>query len=147
MSTHSLRSHCPINFALEAFGDKWSLLILRDIIFRGKMTYGEFLNSEEGFSTNILASRLSHFVEQNILTHVIDANDSRKGAYHLTEKGLDLIPIMFEMMVWSLKYDQFSEARRIPQLMKLIAKNNRKFSETVKSRLRKGSPLFPDYLR
>ena len=58
MKKKPLRSHCPINFGLEAFGDKWSLLILRDIVFRGKKTYGEFLKSEEGIATNILAARL-----------------------------------------------------------------------------------------
>ncbi|RYZ98851.1 MAG: transcriptional regulator, partial [Moraxellaceae bacterium] len=59
---NELRSHCPINYGLEAFGDRWVLLILRDIIFRGKRTYGEFLKSEEGFSTNILATRLEHLI-------------------------------------------------------------------------------------
>ncbi len=60
--TGKLRSHCPINYGLEAFGDRWALLILRDIVFRGKRTYGEFLRSEEGFATNILASRLVHLI-------------------------------------------------------------------------------------
>lgn len=146
MKTEKLRSHCPINFGLESFGDKWSLLIVRDIVFRGKHTYGEFLKSEEGFSTNILASRLEHFESEGILKREEDPSDGRKGAFVLTEKGLDLIPILFEMMLWSSKYDSRSEARKIPRLMSLISKDNREISETAKARLRKGKPLFPEFL-
>lgn len=64
-SKNNLRSHCPVNY--EAFGDRWALLILRDIIFRGKNKYGEFIKSEEGFSTNILASRLDHLIKEGTL--------------------------------------------------------------------------------
>ena len=123
-----LRSHCPVNYALEAFGDRWALLILRDIIFRGKRTYGEFLKSEEGFATNILASRLGHLTAVGILQLDEDENDARKGFYTLTEKGLDLIPLIFEMTLWSAKYDDDSEAKRISQLIELIQKDNRKIS-------------------
>jgi DNA-binding HxlR family transcriptional regulator len=146
MKNKKLRSHCPINFCLEAFGDKWTLLILRDIVFRGKMTYGEFLKSEEGFATNILATRLEHLENEEILNKVIDPTDARKRQFQLTEKGLDLIPILFEMMIWSEKYDSKSEARRIPRLMGLIKNDNHKISEKAKERLRKGQPLFPEYL-
>src|SRR6266516_2955941 len=65
--THQRRSDCPINFALELFGDPWSLLIIRDIVYFGKKTYGEFLASEEGMATNILASRLAHLEHQGLL--------------------------------------------------------------------------------
>lgn len=146
MSKKALRSHCPVNFGLEAFGDKWSLLIIRDILFRGKQTYGEFLKSEEGFSTNILATRLEHLEDEGILKRKNSPEDARKDIFILTEKGLDLVPIVFEMMLWSLKYDSKSEAQRIPRLMKLILDDNRKISETTKARLRKGQPLFPEYL-
>lgn len=146
MKDKKLRSHCPINFGLESFGDKWSLLILRDIVFRGKHTYGEFLKSEEGFSTNILASRLQHFENEGILKRQDDPSDGRKGAFILTEKGLDLIPLLFEMILWSSKYDPKSEAHRVPRLIKLITQDNRQISETAKARLRKGQPLFPEFL-
>ncbi len=103
--THHRRSDCPINFALEVFGDPWSLLLIRDIVYFGKKTYGEFLASEEGMATNILASRLAHLEQQGILTKRLSASDKRKEEYILTEKGLDLIPVLVEMANWSAQYD------------------------------------------
>lgn len=141
-----LRSHCPVNYGLESFGDRWALLILRDIIFRGKRTYAEFLKSEEGFSTNILASRLEHLVAQGILRREEDKVDGRKGVYSLTEKGLDLIPVIFEMMLWSAKYDSHSEAKRIHRLIDLIRKDNRKISQEVMEKVRRGEAIVAEYL-
>lgn len=146
MSEKKLRSHCPINFGLEVFGDKWSLLILRDILFRGKRTYGEFLKSEEGFATNILAARLIQLEDEGILKKLSDPSDARKSIYLLTEKGLDLIPMLFEMMRWSAKYDSKSQARKITKLMALIDKDNRKISLKMIDRVREGLALFPEYL-
>lgn len=146
MSKKKLRSHCPINYFLEAFGDKWTLLILRDIIFRGKLTYNEFLKSEEGFATNILGSRLELLVDEGILKKVTDPEDARRSNYQLTEKGIDIVPILFEMLIWSEKYDSKSETRRAPRLMKLIKADSQKVSEKAKEHLRKGEPLFPEYL-
>jgi DNA-binding HxlR family transcriptional regulator len=141
-----LRSHCPVNYALEAFGDRWALLILRDIIFRGKRTYGEFLKSEEGFATNILASRLGHLTAVGILQLDEDENDARKGFYTLTEKGLDLIPLIFEMTLWSAKYDDDSEAKRISQLIELIQKDNRKISQATIEQVKRGEAIVQAYL-
>ena len=143
---NTLRSHCPVNFGLEAIGDRWALLIFRDIVFRGKRTYGEFLKSEEGFATNILASRLEHFLEEGILRREPDPSDKRKDIYSLTEKGLDLIPIVFEMVLWSAKYDPRSEARRIPRLVELIRKDNRRISAKVREKVRRGEGIVKDYL-
>lgn len=103
--THQRRSDCPINFALEMFGDPWSLLIIRDIVYFGKKTYGEFLASEEGMATNILASRLAHLEQQGILVKKLSEQDKRKEEYALTEKGLDLIPVLVEMANWSAEHD------------------------------------------
>src|SRR3546814_16674944 len=89
--TTLFRSHCPVNYGVEIFGDRWSLLIIRDIVFSGKKTYGEFLKSEEGIATNILASRLAFLEEQGILSKTPSPTDRRKDFYTLTEKGLDLI--------------------------------------------------------
>jgi DNA-binding HxlR family transcriptional regulator len=99
------RSACPINFALETFGDPWSLLIIRDMIYFGKRTYGEFLDSEEGIATNILANRLVHLEQQGILEKKRLETERRKEIYVLTEKGLDLIPILVEMANWSATHD------------------------------------------
>ncbi|HMV77624.1 MAG TPA: helix-turn-helix domain-containing protein [Leptospiraceae bacterium] len=141
-----LRSHCPVNFGLEAFGDRWALLILRDIIFRGKRTYGEFLKSEEGFATNILGSRLDHLTEEGILQRDKDESDGRKDIFSLTEKGLDLIPLIFEMVLWSSKYDSESEAKRILPLVELIKKDNRKISSKVREKVKRGEGIVRDYL-
>lgn len=141
-----LRSHCPVNYGLESFGDRWALLILRDIVFRGKRTYGEFLKSEEGFATNILASRLEHLIDAGILQYDGDETDGRKGIYSLTEKGLDLIPLLFEMVLWSAKYDSKSEAQRIVRLVELIKKDNRKISQKVMEQVKRGEAIVPEYV-
>jgi DNA-binding HxlR family transcriptional regulator len=143
---NKLRSHCPVNYGLEAFGDRWALLIIRDIIFRGKRTYGEFLKSEEGFATNILASRLSQLIEAGILQRDGHETDGRKDIYSLTEKGLDLIPVLFEMILWSAKYDDQSEAKRIIRLVELIRKNNRKISRKVMEQVKRGEAVVAEYL-
>lgn len=141
-----LRSHCPVNYGLEAFGDRWALLVLRDIVFRGKHTYGEFLRSEEGFSTNILASRLDHLVAEGILQLEGDEADGRKGIYSLTQKGLDLIPVLFEMVLWSAKYDPQSQASRISRLVELIRKDNRKISQKSIEQVARGEGIVGQYL-
>lgn len=104
------RSDCPINFALEVFGDPWSLLIIRDIVYFGKKTYGEFLASEEGMATNILANRLAQLEQQGVLVKKLSEKDKRKEEYILTEKGLDLIPVLVEMANWSAEYDPHTGA-------------------------------------
>ena len=142
----TLRSHCPVNYGLEAFGDRWALLILRDIIFRGKRTYGEFLRSEEGFATNILASRIEHLIENGILLREEHTTDGRKDVYSLTEKGMDLIPLIFEMVLWSFKYDDKSEAKRIVRLVELIKKDNRKISQKVMEKVKQGEAIVREYV-
>ncbi|MFA5834100.1 MAG: helix-turn-helix domain-containing protein [Bacteroidota bacterium] len=143
---NKLRSHCPVNYGLEAFGDRWALLILRDIVFRGKRTYRDFLKSEEGFATNILASRLDHLIQVGILQLEGDETDGRKGIYSLTKKGLDLIPLLFEMVLWSEKYDSQSEAKRIIRLVELIRKDNRKISQKVMEQVKRGEAIVAEYL-
>ena len=83
----------------------WSLLIVRDIVYFGKKTYGEFLESEEGIATNILATRLAQMEQKGILVKRPHATDKRKEIYELTEKGLDLIPILLEMANWGARHD------------------------------------------
>lgn len=100
---HVFRSSCPINFALEIFGDKWSLLIVRDIVFAGKNTYNEFLESEEKIATNILSSRLKMLEEMGIIEKHYDPTRKTKTkvVYKLTKRGSDLIPVLVEIMLWS----------------------------------------------
>lgn len=101
--TGELRSNCPVNFGLETFGDKWSLLIVRDIVFWGKRTFGEFLRSDERIATNILSSRLAQLEREGIVEKHRDPNDKRRDNYVLTEKGMELIPLLVEIVAWSGK--------------------------------------------
>ena len=104
MSNESFRSGCPINLGLEVFGDKWSLLIIRDIIFAGKRHYREFLASDEGISSNILADRLARLVDAGILTRADDPAHKLKAIYSLTQRGIDLLPILAHISRWSRTY-------------------------------------------
>lgn len=96
---------CPITFALDIFGDKWSLIILRDILFKKKQYYGEFLNSAEKISTNILASRLLKLESEGLISKTQDPNNLSKFIYRLTDKGKDLLPLILDMIEWSVKYN------------------------------------------
>jgi len=100
----------------------------------------EFLKSEEGFAANILASRLSHLVEAGILRRE-DSPDRRRDLYALTEKGLDLIPLLFEIVLWSAKHDGQSEARRIPRLMGLIRRDDRGISRETMEKVKRGEAI------
>lgn len=100
------RSDCPISCSLDVFGDKWSLLIIRDIMLRGKLSYSEFLESEEKIATNILSNRLNVLVEENILVKQVSPANKSKFIYRLTEKGIDLLPIVIEIMDWGAKYNE-----------------------------------------
>jgi DNA-binding HxlR family transcriptional regulator len=104
------KSHCPINYGLENFGDPWSLLIVRDIVYFGKKTYGEFLASEERIATNMLANRLTNLEERGIIKKCDCDYDKRKDIYELTEKGLDLIPILTEIALWGAQHDDETQA-------------------------------------
>ncbi|RZK32579.1 MAG: transcriptional regulator [Hymenobacter sp.] len=98
------RSTCPISTSLDVLGDKWTLLILRDMVFAGKSTYGQFLQSAEKMATNILADRLAVLEAQGILTKAVAADKKSKFTYRLTEKGLDTIPLLIELVLWGAKH-------------------------------------------
>lgn len=100
------RSDCPISFALDIFGDKWSLLIIRDLMFRGKKTYGEFLHSGEKIATNILADRLSLLECAGLIIGKNDPENKTRFLYTLTDKGIDLVPVLLEIVSWSARYDK-----------------------------------------
>jgi DNA-binding HxlR family transcriptional regulator len=98
------RSTCPVSTSLDVLGDKWTLLILRDMVFAGKSTYGQFLLSAEKMATNILADRLAVLESQGLLTKAVAADKKSKFTYRLTEKGVDTIPIIVELVLWGTKY-------------------------------------------
>ena len=101
----SLRSHCPINFGLEIFGDKWTLLVLRDLLLKGKRTFKEFQESEEGISSNILADRLDRLSRAGLITSERAVGDSRQIHYRPTPAGKALLPVLIEMAYWGARYD------------------------------------------
>ena len=114
------RSDCPISCSLDVFGDRWSLLIIRDIMLRGKLSYSEFLESEEKIATNILANRLSVLEAEGILSRKVSPANKSKFIYSLTKKGIDLLPIIIEIMDWGAKYNVNCPRR---ELGKKIKKN------------------------
>ncbi len=103
------RSGCPINLTLEVLGDKWSLLILRDMMFGRKRHFRELMRSQEGISSNILADRLKRLVEQGLLTKADDPSHKQKAIYSLTEQGIELLPVLAQMAMWGHKYLPVSE--------------------------------------
>ena len=109
------RSDCPISCTLDVIGDKWSLLIIRDVMLRGKMSYSEFLDSEEGIATNILVSRLARLEEEEILSREVAPGNKSKFIYHLTQKGADLMPVIIELMDWGAKYNKNCPRKELGQ--------------------------------
>ncbi|MDO5979994.1 winged helix-turn-helix transcriptional regulator [Flavivirga spongiicola] len=100
------RSECPISSSLDLFGDKWSLLIIRDLVFSGLHFYNEFLESGEGIATNILSDRLKKLEENGFITSEKYEHQKTKKLYQLTEKGIGLIPILIEMIAWGFQNDE-----------------------------------------
>jgi len=98
------RSDCPVSNSLDIWGDKWSLLIIRDLMDSKECTYGDFLKSPEGIATNILAARLQNLEENKIIEKLDHPESKAKVLYRLTRKGIDLLPIMIEINVWAEKY-------------------------------------------
>jgi len=105
MANKKRKSDCPINYALEIFGDKWTFLIVRDLMFKGKHYYKEFLEAEEGIATNILADKLSGLEDAEIISKTVDPEHKSKQIYKLTKKGIDLVPVLVEIILWSAKHD------------------------------------------
>ena len=100
----SQRSPCPIACSLDLIGDRWTLLIIRDMMFFGKQRFDEFLNSPEGISTNILASRLKYLEEIELVNKQPYSNHARRMSYQLTKKGKSLRPVLKTMIAWGLKH-------------------------------------------
>lgn len=126
------RTHCPINYALESFGDKWTLLIIRDLMFKSKQSFGEFASSAEKISTNILADRLKRLESLGIVSKKINEQNRSKSVYSLTEKGRDLLPIMLEITRWSGKHDSESNAPR--PFLEALEKDTPAVAQSVKAR-------------
>lgn len=130
------RSDCPISSALDIFGDKWTLLVIRDLLFRGKSRYGEFLASHEGIATNILADRLVLLQRAGLIKR------SKDAAYRLTSSGIDLLPMLAETILWSAAHvpGVFAPTAFIQNLRK----DKTGTIASIRKDLRKKKYLFPD---
>jgi DNA-binding HxlR family transcriptional regulator len=124
------RSDCPINFALQIFGDAWSLLIVRDLMFTGRRTYSEFLGAEEGVATNILATRLKQLSKDGLIRR---RGTGRGAKFALTKKGLDLLPAMLALMAWSGTYDRRTACPK--DFLNRIRNNPDDVTEEIRERL------------
>ena len=124
------RSGCPLNASVEMLGDRWSLLIIRDMMLRGARTYKEFLECYEGIATNILADRLRKLVAHGIITTEPDPSDGRKLLYLLTPKGIDLAPVLTEMVLWAAAHEDTGNQPLIRQ----IRADKQKFLAGVRQR-------------
>ena len=117
-----MRSDCPISYALDFFGDKWSLLVIRDIVFDQKRFFKDFKNSKEKIATNILSDRLKKLEANGVIQSEVYPQNKSQKIYTLTEKGKALIPVLLEMMVWSFEHN--NELNVAPTFVEKI-KNNR----------------------
>jgi len=127
------RSDCPVSCSLDIWGDKWSLLIIRDLMDAKACTYGDFLKSPEGIATNILATRLQN-LEENGLIEKSDHPASRaKVLYRLTRKGIDLLPMMVEINLWAEKYFSLPAGRKA--MLKEVKKDKAGFIKAMTKEL------------
>ena len=124
------RSECPLNASVEMLGDRWSLLIIRDMMLRGWQTFKEFLEGYEGIATNILADRLRKLVAYGILTTEPDPSDGRRLIYSLTAKGIDLAPVLTEMVLWAAAHENTGNQALVRQMRK----DKEKFMAEVRER-------------
>lgn len=115
------RSECPLAYSLDLFGDKWTLLVIRDMIFFGKCSYSEFLNSYEKIASNILTHRLAALQANGFITKQTAPSKKSKFLYTLTDKGIALIPVLTEIILWGDQYGPF----RMPQLLNEMLKKNK----------------------
>jgi DNA-binding HxlR family transcriptional regulator len=137
MTDRKKRSDCPISSSLDIWGDKWSLLIVRDLMFSKQCTYGDFLKSPEKIATNILASRLQTLEENELITKSEHPDSKAKVLYKLTQKGIDLLPLMIEINLWAEKYYTIPAERKA--MLKEVKKDKEAFIKTMSRELKKSS--------
>ena len=134
MKTLTKRSECPLSSSLDIFGDKWSLLIIRDMMFFNKSTYGEFLKSAEGIATNILAARLQNLEENKLIEKLEHPDSKAKVLYKITQKAIDLLPIIVEIHLWAEKY--FDIPADIKAMIKETKKDKQEFIKAMTKQLK-----------
>ena len=136
------RSGCPVSISLERLGDRWSLLIIRDLMVRGFRTFTDFQESGEGIATNILADRLHRLEVAGIVSAEVDTTDGRRVNYRLTEKGIDLAPVLLELLIWGARHEETGASCA---LIAKLAKNRQPILAEVRRRWQKrdSTPLLP----
>lgn len=138
------RSGCPVSVSLDILGDRWSLLIVRDLMVRGYRTFKEFQQSGEGIATNILADRLQKLEAAKIITAEPEETDGRRINYRLTEKGIDLAPVLLELLLWGARHEQTGAPCAV---MVEMAKNREAILAETRRRWqeRDPTPLLPPF--
>ncbi len=138
------RSDCPVNISLEILGDRWSLLIIRDLMVRGYRTFHEFQRSGEGIATNILANRLRKLEAEGIIDTEAEKTDRRLVYYRLTRKGIDLAPVLLELLIWGAKHEKTAAPCG---LIEDMAKHRKEVVAEVRRRWREhdSTPLLPKF--
>lgn len=127
------RSGCPISIALDLLGDAWSLLIVRDLMFKDRRTYNDFLTGGEGIASNVLADRLRKLEEANIIDKRRDPEDARRFLYRLSPKGVDLAPVLVELIIWSARHEQTDAP---PEVVRSMRSDRENFLADVRRRWR-----------
>ncbi len=138
------RSGCPVSISLERFGDRWSLLIIRDLMVRGFRTFKEFQESGEGIATNILSDRLRKLAASGIIIAEQEKSDGRRVNYRLTEKGIDLAPVLLELLIWGSRHEETGASCAVIEKME---KNREEVLAEVRRRWRERdpTPLLPKF--
>ena len=134
------KSHCPINYGLEVFGDPWSLLVVRDIVYCGKHTFNEFLASEEAIAPSVLSARLDQLVTAGMLSKDRDPADRRRVSYNQTEQGLRVIPILVEIADWGVDADPDTGAPR--EWVAMVRADKPAMIERIIAAVRAGRAVF-----
>jgi DNA-binding HxlR family transcriptional regulator len=136
------KSACPVNFSLEIIGDPWSMLIIRDIALFGRHTFKEFLEAGERITTSVLSDRLASLTKHGVIRKRPDPDDGRREYYFLTEKGIDLIPAVLELMAFGTRYDPKSTGHRKESFVARLNKERGALMEEVKAMVRKEGAAF-----
>lgn len=138
------RSGCPVSLSLERFGDRWSLLIVRDLMVRGYKTFKDFQDSGEGIATNILADRLRKLEATGIIATEGEQSDGRRVNYRLTEKGISLAPVLLELLIWGTRHEQTGAPCSVIEQM---ARNREQVLAEVRRRWkeRDSTPFLPPF--
>ena len=144
MSKSKRRSGCPVSISLELLGDKWTLLVIRDLMVRGYRTFKEFQSSSERIASNILADRLQKLEAAKIVVTEIDTSDARKVNYRLTQRGIDLAPVLMDLLIWGARHEKTGAPDGLAEKMEtqrdaFIAETRRRWEQ------RDPTPILPSF--